>query len=201
VTCYGSHRRTSRAGRPAGGASPTGFYFRVLENRRVAAGDEIVKVRGWSGAHERRRADCLTLLTPPGHSRAQLERALSIQALPAGWRGSFQALVQQGPGSEGKSGHRVVDPPPAVGGICAPMRVLCRGSSESNSGLHSRCPPTVNAWRRRYPGQFVVRAFVQYGGRTVCASYFLSDPRARALSAKIKQEEKGFLSSTICARA
>ena len=38
-------------------------------------------------------ADALLYLG--GHSRAQLERALRISALPAGWRSSYEALLQQ----------------------------------------------------------------------------------------------------------
>ena len=35
------------------------------------------------------------LLYLPGRSRSQLERALRIPALSAGWRGSFQTLLAQ----------------------------------------------------------------------------------------------------------
>src|ERR1700756_1697880 len=70
-----------------------GFYFRVLETGEVAAGDEIVKVGDGLERMSVAEADALLYLT--GHSRAQLERALRIPALPAGWRGSFQALLAQ----------------------------------------------------------------------------------------------------------
>src|SRR5262245_66488987 len=40
-------------------------------------------------------AEINALLYLPGHSRQQLERALRIPALSAGWRGSFQALFEQ----------------------------------------------------------------------------------------------------------
>jgi MOSC domain-containing protein YiiM len=73
-----------------------GFYFRVLETGDVAAGDEIVKVG--DGPERMSVAEADALLYLAGHSRAQLERALRIPALPVGWRSSFQALLQQGPG-------------------------------------------------------------------------------------------------------
>jgi hypothetical protein len=66
-----------------------GFYFRVLEAGEVAAGDEIAKVSDGPERMSVAEADALLYLT--GHSRDQLERALRIPALPAGWRGSFQA--------------------------------------------------------------------------------------------------------------
>ena len=91
-----------------------GFYFRVLKAGEVAAGDEIVKVS--DGPEHLSVAEADALLYLPGHSRAQLERALRIPALPAGWRNSFQALLQQGPNegqAKGNPGLAVVSPPPA----------------------------------------------------------------------------------------
>src|ERR1700732_1512328 len=70
-----------------------GFYFRVLEAGEVAAGDEIVKVSNGPERMSVAEADALLYLT--GHSRAQLERALRIPALAAGWRSSFEALLTQ----------------------------------------------------------------------------------------------------------
>src|SRR5215467_11023442 len=70
-----------------------GFYFRVLEEGEVEAGDEIVQVAT--------DPECMTvfeinaLLYMPEHPRSQLERALRIPALSAGWRASFQALIEQ----------------------------------------------------------------------------------------------------------
>src|SRR6266545_4187530 len=111
-----------------------GFYFRVLETGEVAAGDEIVKVSDGPERMSVAEADALLYLT--GHSRAQLERALLIPALPAGWRSSFQALLQQEL-NEGQAvgkrnpGLSVVSPPPAWTGF-RPMRVS-RIDRESNS--------------------------------------------------------------------
>jgi ferredoxin-NADP reductase len=69
-----------------------GFYFRVLQEGEVGAGDEIVKV---GEASERMTvAQTNALLYSPDHPRDQLERAMRIDALSPGWRGSFQALLQ-----------------------------------------------------------------------------------------------------------
>ena len=71
-----------------------GFYFRVLEEGEVEAGDEITQVASGPRTHERRRDRCAAL-----HARSprdQLERALRIPALSAGWRGSFEALLEAG---------------------------------------------------------------------------------------------------------
>jgi hypothetical protein len=69
-----------------------GFYFRVLQEGEVEAGNEIVKI---GEAKERMTvSEINALLYSPNHSRDQLERALRIEALSPGWRWSFQALLQ-----------------------------------------------------------------------------------------------------------
>src|SRR5271167_237873 len=72
-----------------------GFYFRVLGEGEVGAGDEIVRVA--DGPERMTVAAINALLYLPGHPRSQLERALRIPALSAGWRGSFEALLAQEP--------------------------------------------------------------------------------------------------------
>jgi MOSC domain-containing protein YiiM len=72
-----------------------GFYFRVLEEGEVGAGDDIVKVA--HGPEHMSVSEIDALLYLPGHTREQLERALRIPALPAGWQSSFQVLLLQGP--------------------------------------------------------------------------------------------------------
>src|SRR5260370_6509022 len=69
-----------------------GFYFRVLQEGEVGAGDEIVKV---GEANERMTvAEINALLYSPNHAHDRLERALRIEALSPGWRSSFEALLQ-----------------------------------------------------------------------------------------------------------
>src|ERR1700750_1648042 len=96
VTCYRVGIRTNEprmaamltsSGRP-------GFYFRVLREGEVGAGDEIIKV---GEANERMTIrEINALLYSPDHSRDRLERALRIEALSRGWRTSFEALLQSG---------------------------------------------------------------------------------------------------------
>ncbi|MBV9334734.1 MAG: MOSC domain-containing protein, partial [Solirubrobacterales bacterium] len=78
-----------------------GFYLRVLEDGHVQARDPIeLVVRGAEGMTVR---EISALLYLPGHSEAKLRRALRVPALPEGWRGAFEALVEQGdrPGNPG----------------------------------------------------------------------------------------------------
>jgi ferredoxin-NADP reductase/MOSC domain-containing protein YiiM len=177
-----------------------GFYFRVLETGDVAAGDEIVKVGDGPERISVAEADALLYLT--GHSRAQLERALRIPALPAGWRSSFQALLQQEPGqAKGNPGLAVVSPPPAWPGF-RPMRVsrIDRESASVFSLLLESADGEPLA--AALPGQFVVlRLPIQSGAPPVLRSYSLSGlPGTGHYRVSIKQEEKGLGSTYLRTR-
>ena len=94
VTCYRVGIRMNEPRMPAllTSSGRPGFYFRVLEEGEVGAGDEIVKV----GEAKVRMtvAEINALLYSPDHARDQLLRALRIEALSPGWRSSFDALLQ-----------------------------------------------------------------------------------------------------------
>src|SRR5215475_4340686 len=95
-----------------------GFYFRVLEEGDVGAGDEIVQVAGGAEAMTVTEVDALLYL--PGHPRERLRRALRIPALPDGWRASFRAMLAQPElpgGAAGNAGLAAVNPPPAWPGF------------------------------------------------------------------------------------
>jgi MOSC domain-containing protein YiiM len=70
-----------------------GFYFRVLEEGDVGAGDEITKVA--DGPERITVADVDALLYLPNPSREQLERSLRVPALSQGWKTSLKAIVEQ----------------------------------------------------------------------------------------------------------
>ncbi len=93
VTCYRVGIRMNDPRIPALLVSHhrPGFYFRVLEEGDVEAGDEIVKLA--SGPEEMPVAEADALLYLPGHTRQQLLRALRIPALSPGWQASFRALL------------------------------------------------------------------------------------------------------------
>ena len=94
VTCYRVGIRMNEPRMPAllTSSGRPGFYFRVLREGEVGAGDEIAKV---GEANERMTvAEINALLYLPDHARDRLERALRIEALSSGWRASFEALLQ-----------------------------------------------------------------------------------------------------------
>lgn len=103
VTCYRIGIRMDEPRMPAllTSSGRPGFYFRVLEEGEVGAGDDIVKV---GEATERMTVtEINALLYSPGHSRERLEHALRIDALALGWRKSFEALLQN-PAGNGNAG-------------------------------------------------------------------------------------------------
>ena len=95
VTCYRIGIRMDEPRMPAllTSSGRPGFYFRVLEEGDVGAGDELTKVA--SATEQMTVAQINALLYSGDHPRDRLERALRIDALAKGWRTSFEALLQQ----------------------------------------------------------------------------------------------------------
>jgi ferredoxin-NADP reductase/MOSC domain-containing protein YiiM/ferredoxin len=94
VTCYRVGIRTNEPRMPAllTSSGRPGFYFRVLQEGTVGAGDDIIKA---GEANERMSvAEINALLYSPHHPRDRLERALRIDALSPGWRWSLEALLR-----------------------------------------------------------------------------------------------------------
>ena len=68
-----------------------GFYFRVIKEGHVAAGDEIV--RTLRGRHELSVADVDALLYLPDRDVSMLREAVDVPALSPGWQQSFAELL------------------------------------------------------------------------------------------------------------
>ena len=106
VTCYRVGMRLDEPRLPAllVAHHRPGFYLRVLREGEVRAGDVIERVA--VGPERMTVAQVDALLYLPGRDPHEVERALRIEALSPGWRGSFEALVAQAsiPGSSGNAG-------------------------------------------------------------------------------------------------
>ncbi|MGH3478669.1 MAG: MOSC domain-containing protein [Nocardioidaceae bacterium] len=179
VTCYRVGIRLNDPRIPALLVSHRrpGFYLRVLRERDVRAGDEIVKIA--SGPEAMTVAEVDALLYLPGHPRPQLIRALRIPALSPGWQGSFRALLDdqaQGASGGGNAGLTATAPPPGWSGF-RPLRVAAK-RSETTSVVSLELdaddgPPLAHA----RPGQFVTLRLEPGGGRPpLVRSYSLSGP-------------------------
>jgi ferredoxin-NADP reductase len=150
-----------------------GFYFRVLEEGEVQAGDEIRKVA--SGPEQMTVADVDALLYLPGHTRGRLVRALRIPALSPGWQASFRALLDGEAGS-GNAGLTVASPPPAWQGFRTLTVAEIDRESDSVVSVRLEDPDGVPLPSAR-PGQYLT-VRLQPDGRngTVLRNYSLSGP-------------------------
>jgi ferredoxin-NADP reductase/MOSC domain-containing protein YiiM len=205
VTCYRVGIRMNEPRMPAllVAHHRPGFYFRVLQEGEVGAGDDIVKIT--DGPEGTSVADVDALLYLPGHSSEQLQRALRIPALSKGWQSSFQAMLQQDLSSTitaGNPGLADEEQPPAWPGF-RQMQVAHINKESENvtslvlSPIDGQTLPLCQA------GQFVVlRLLVDAGKPPVLRSYSLSDlPAVDHLRISVKNELKGIGSSFLCNRA
>ncbi len=178
VTCYrvGIRMDEPRMAALLTSSGRPGFYFRVLREGEVGAGDEIVKV---GEAIERMTvAEINALLYSPDHPRDRLERALRIEALPRGWRASFEALLRQ-PGAKG-SGNAGLAPAAAAHPVEPGFWPLAVAAIEQESedvlSLSLR-HPDGKPLRPALPGQYVVlRLGRGDGAPPLFRSYSLSGP-------------------------
>jgi ferredoxin-NADP reductase/MOSC domain-containing protein YiiM/ferredoxin len=169
-----------------------GFYFRVLEEGDVEAGDAIVKIA--SGAEGMTVSEVDGLLYLPGHTRQQLLRALRIPALSPGWQASFRALLEGGPGG-GNAGLTTPSPPPAWPGFRSlDVTAITRESDTVISiRLEDRAGVPLPPAR---PGQYLtVRVRPGDDGRSVLRNYSLSGPPgAGYYRMTVKREHDGRVS-------
>jgi ferredoxin-NADP reductase/MOSC domain-containing protein YiiM/ferredoxin len=190
VTCY---RVGIRMNEPA---MPTllvahhrpGFYFRVLEEGLVQAGDEIQKTA--DGPEQLTVADVDALLYLPHKSRALLERALRVPALSEGWQGSFRELLAKAddgaPAAPAWSGFR-------------PLRVA-EVRRESSTIASFLLVPTDGGGSApsAAPGQYLtLRLRPDAGGPPLVRSYSLSD-LADERGCRISVKREGTASRYLC---
>ncbi len=175
VTCYRVGIRMNEPRMPAllTASGRPGFYFRVLQEGAVGAGDDIVKV---GEAEERMTvAEINALLYLPDHARDRLERALRIEALSHGWRSSFEALLRSHAAGNAGLAPAAARHPAAPGFRPLAVTAIDRESADVLS-LTLRSPngqPLPTA----LPGQYaVLRLQRAAGGPPLIRSYSLSGP-------------------------
>jgi len=176
-----------------------GFYFRVLEEGEVEAGDEITRVA--SGPERMSVFEINALLYMPGHPRNQLERALRIPALSAGWRSSFEALLTQerkDGATTGNAGLTAASgPPPAWRGF-RPFRVSRKVRESGNVISLVLAPADGQPIAAALPGQFVVLRLGPASAPALMRSYSLSgEPSASYYRVSVKGEAHGAASAYI----
>jgi ferredoxin-NADP reductase/MOSC domain-containing protein YiiM/ferredoxin len=200
VTCYRVGIRMNDPRIPALLVSHhrPGFYFRVLEEGEVQAGDEIFKLA--CGPEQMPVAETDALLYLPGHPRQQLLRALQIPALSPGWKASFQALLEEEPGS-GNVGLAVASPPPAWPGFRQLAVTAITRESESVISIRLDDPNGAPLPAAR-PGQYLTLRVQRDGQqRSVLRNYSLSGPPdAGYYRIAVKREHDGAASGYLHTR-
>jgi ferredoxin-NADP reductase/MOSC domain-containing protein YiiM len=166
-----------------------GFYFRVITEGLVAAGDEIVRTR--RGRHELSVADVDALLYLPDRDVAMLRKSVDIAALSPGWQQSFAELLAAGSG---------VTPPVGVEPGWSGFRTLRVTETRIESPtvlsleLESADGEPLPSPR---PGQYLTLR-VPAGDPAPLRSYSLSSGGARTrYRISVKREEHGLVSSWI----
>jgi ferredoxin-NADP reductase/MOSC domain-containing protein YiiM/ferredoxin len=200
VTCYRVGIRMNDPRIPALLVSHRrpGFYFRVLQEGEVQAGDEILKLV--LGPEQMTVAEVDALLYLPGHPRQQLLRALRIPALSAGWQASFRALLEGETGG-GNAGLTTSSPPPAWPGFRRLSVTAIEPESDSVISIRleepsgAPLPPAV-------PGQYLtVRIQPDNGQRAMLRNYSLSGPPdAGYYRITVKREHDGAASGYLHTR-
>jgi ferredoxin-NADP reductase/MOSC domain-containing protein YiiM/ferredoxin len=194
VTCYRVGLRMDDPRIPALLVSHhrPGFYFRVLEEGEVQAGDEILKLA--SGPEQMTVDEVNGLLYLPGHSRQGLLRALRIPALSPGWQASFRALLDGEPGG-GNAGLTATAPPPAWPGFRQLTVTGIEHESDSVISIRLDAPDGEQLPAAR-PGQYLtLRVQPEGEERSLLRNYSMSGPPgAGYYRISVKREQDGIVS-------
>ena len=166
-----------------------GFYFRVITEGQVRAGDDIVRTR--RGRHGLSVADVDALLYLPNRNMEHLRTALDIPALSPGWRRSFRDMLAVHEDPQTKPPARTA---PGWNGF-RPLRVsaTCRESPRVMSirleaDDHGALPPPL-------PGQYLTVRIPGVAEPTSVRSYSLSgDPGTGDYRISVKREDRGLVS-------
>ena len=196
VTCY---RVGIRLAEPAMAAllvshHRPGFYFRVLEEGEVGAGDEILKVADGPEPITVAAVDGLLYLPNPSHDL--LQRSLRVPALSLGWRASLRAIADQKTSDTGNPGLKAsAAQPPAWSGF-RPLRVAQVDREADNVVSLSLEPTDGRPLPAALPGQFLVlRLRTTPTGPTLLRSYSMSGtPGAKTYRVSVKRETNGVVS-------
>jgi ferredoxin-NADP reductase/MOSC domain-containing protein YiiM len=168
-----------------------GFYFRVITEGRVRAGDDVLRTR--RGRHELSVADVDALLYLPDRDIELLRKVVDLPALSPGWQQSFNEMLAA---HQDSATHAA--PPTGVEPGWSGFRSLrvsairTESASVLSIGLeaqdHACLPPPL-------PGQYLTVRIPGAGNPAPLRSYSLSgDPRAAGYRISVKREDRGVVS-------
>ncbi len=198
VTCYrvGIRMDHPQMASLLTGSGRPGFYLRVLEEGEVGAGDGIELVA--EGPQHMTVTAINALLYSPRHPKADLEKALRIEALSPGWRQSFETLLETpevGPGG-GNAGLAAAASANAAAPGFRPLRIArITRESEDVRSFELR-PLDGGPLTVPLPGQYVVLRLRPADRRMLFRSYSLSGrPSKTAYRISVKIEPNGAASA------
>lgn len=165
-----------------------GFYFRVITEGRVRAGDDIVRTR--RGRHRLSVAEVDALLYLPDRNVERLREAVDVPGLSPGWQQSFRDMLAASdgaaaspipvtPGWKGFRNLRVIETRRE-----SPQVLSIRLQADDSDPL----PPAL-------PGQYLTVKIPGAGEPAPLRSYSLSgDPSAGYYRISVKREDHGLVS-------
>jgi ferredoxin-NADP reductase/MOSC domain-containing protein YiiM len=168
-----------------------GFYFRVLREGLVQAGDEIVKI--WAGQEQITVSSTDALLYLHEGDTATMRRLLNVTALSPGWHGSFRDLVDQ-------AGHPHNGRPDPVAVAWAGFRRLrvTRLVHETDlvTSVYLR-PVDESPLPAPRPGQYLTIRLAGAGDPAPVRSYSLSASDVESYRISVKREIRGLVSAYV----
>ena len=158
-----------------------GFYFRVVTEGRVCAGDQIIQTR--QGRHRLSVAAVDAMLYLPDPDKHGMRLAAEIPALSPGWAQSFHELLSPDPPAGPQSAWRGF----------RPMRIGAIRSETSNvASFELLADEPLPA---PLPGQYVTVRIATPGQPPVVRSYSLSGaPAGDRYRISVKREPHGLIS-------
>jgi ferredoxin-NADP reductase/MOSC domain-containing protein YiiM len=168
-----------------------GFYFRVITEGYVRAGDDIVRTR--RGRHELSVVDVDALLYLPDRNVEQLRKIVEVPALSPGWQQSFNDMLKAH-----ESATAETTPPIGVEPGWNGFRPLRVGAirRESPQIMSIRLQATDrSALPQPLAGQYLTVRLPGAAEPTPLRSYSLSgDPSAGEYRISVKREDHGLVS-------
>lgn len=175
-----------------------GFYFRVITEGHVQAGDEIIRTR--IGRHRMSVATIDALLYLPNRDIDQLRKAIDIPALSPGWQGSFRDLLDaaehQTPASTPPAGAE----PDGWPGFRPLLVSRIVPESATVTSIHLAAPDGTQLPRPK-PGQYLTLRVTGAADPPPVRNYSLSAaPSDNEYRISVKREARGVVSTYLHTR-
>jgi ferredoxin-NADP reductase/MOSC domain-containing protein YiiM len=197
VTCHKLGMRLNNPQMPALAVAHRrpGFYFRVIQEGEIGAGDTIEKVL--YGPERMTVAEIDALLYTAHHPMEALQRALRIHALSPGWQSSMRALRQAA--ENGDRGNAGLAPVPAQKLLWEGFKTLRVATINQESGdvrSIELASPDESELPEALPGQHLVIR-IDTGSNLITRNYSLIGGGMCRYRIAVKREPEGVASNYI----